>query len=74
MDEIKHFFRVYKSLEGKDTSIGVVKGKEDAIKIFGCLEFDMNKYEIKKNGEKRVPLSMEFAMIFIRFRIEFNSI
>lgn len=32
-EEIKHFFLVYKSLEGKSTSVGVVKGKEEAIKV-----------------------------------------
>ena len=33
MDEIKHFFAVYKTLEGKPTSIDVVKGHEDAERI-----------------------------------------
>ena len=33
MDEIKHFFAVYKTLEGKPTSIDVVKGRVDAEKI-----------------------------------------
>ena len=33
MDEIKHFFAVYKTLEGKPTSVDVVKGHEEAEKI-----------------------------------------
>jgi len=33
MDEIKHFFAVYKTLEGKSTSVDVVKGREDAERI-----------------------------------------
>lgn len=33
MDEIKHFFSVYKTLEGKETTIDVVLGKEEAHKI-----------------------------------------
>ena len=30
MEEIKHFFSVYKTLEGKDTAIDEVKGREEA--------------------------------------------
>ena len=33
MDEIKHFFTVYKSLEGKDTEIGDFYGAEEAKKV-----------------------------------------
>ena len=33
MDEIKHFFAVYKTLEGKPTSVDVVKGRFEAEKI-----------------------------------------
>ena len=33
MDEIKHFFSVYKTLEGKPTSVDVVKGHEEAEQI-----------------------------------------
>lgn len=33
MDEIKHFFTVYKTLEGKTTAVDVVKGSEEAKKI-----------------------------------------
>lgn len=32
-DEMSHFFTVYKSLEGKETVIDEVKGKDDAVKI-----------------------------------------
>lgn len=39
MAEIKHFFAVYKTLEGKDTAIDEVKGKEEAERIIQeCLE------------------------------------
>lgn len=31
-NEIRHFFRVYKNLEGKVTQVTAIKGKEDAIK------------------------------------------
>ena len=38
-DEIRHFFQVYKSLEGKDTSVDVVLGHEDAERIIAdCLK------------------------------------
>ena len=30
---MSHFFTVYKSLEGKETVIDEVKGKDDAVKI-----------------------------------------
>ena len=33
MDEIKHFFAVYKMLEGKDTSVDVVKDHQEAERI-----------------------------------------
>ena len=33
MDEIKHFFSVYKSLEGKATAVHNFKGREEAIAI-----------------------------------------
>ena len=33
MDEIRHFFQVYKTLEGKDTSVYVFKNREDAERI-----------------------------------------
>ena len=33
MDEIKHFFAVYKTLEGKDTSVDVVKDHVEAERI-----------------------------------------
>lgn len=33
MEEIKHFFTVYKTLEGKPTSVDVFKGREEAVEI-----------------------------------------
>jgi inorganic pyrophosphatase len=39
MDEIKHFFQVYKSLEGKDTSVEVFKDRKAAEQIIqDCLD------------------------------------
>ena len=39
MDEIKHFFTVYKTLENKSTSVDVFKNRESAIEIINnCLE------------------------------------
>lgn len=31
-DEIRHFFQVYKTLEGKETSVDAIRGKDEAIK------------------------------------------
>ena len=42
MDEIKHFFSVYKTLEGKETAVDVVTGREEAIKT---IEESMDKYK-----------------------------
>lgn len=45
-NEIRHFFQVYKSLEGKDTIVPSVEGKEVAVNIVReCLE----NYEKKFN-------------------------
>ena len=41
MDEIKHFFSVYKTLEGKPTSVDIVKGREEAEKI---IEESLKRY------------------------------
>ena len=41
MDEIKHFFSVYKTLEGKPTSVDVVKGHEEAEQI---IEESLKRY------------------------------
>ena len=43
-DEIKHFFEVYKQLEGKTTTVDRMLGKEDAEKI---IEKCMKAYEEK---------------------------
>ncbi len=38
-DEMQHFFKVYKQLEGLDTTVDSVAGKEDAIKVINeCIE------------------------------------
>ena len=43
-DEMRHFFTVYKSLEGKKTAVDEVQGHEAAIKIVKeCIE----NYKIK---------------------------
>jgi inorganic pyrophosphatase len=41
MDEIKHFFMVYKSLEGKDTSVEVFKDRKAAEEI---IQRSLDKY------------------------------
>ena len=43
--EIKHFFRVYKSLEGKETVVSDVLGRDEAIKIIvKCQNAYIEKY------------------------------
>ena len=42
MDEIKHFFAVYKTLEGKDTSVDVVKDRAEAERI---IENSLKSYQ-----------------------------
>ena len=43
--EIRHFFRVYKSLEGKETVVSDVLGREEAIKIIiKCRNAYIEKY------------------------------
>ena len=41
-DEMKHFFKVYKNLEGKDTAVDEVKDREDAIEI---IKLAINNYK-----------------------------
>lgn len=35
-EEMQHFFRVYKNLEGKDTVVDEVRGREDAVKTIAA--------------------------------------
>ena len=43
--EIRHFVRVYKSLEGKETVVSDVLGREEAIKIIiKCQNAYIEKY------------------------------
>ena len=43
--EIKHFFRVYKSLEGKETVVSDVRGRDEAVKIIiKCQNAYIEKY------------------------------
>lgn len=44
VDEIKHFFQVYKTLEGKSTAIHEMKDREYACKI---IEECINDYQVK---------------------------
>lgn len=54
MAEIKHFFAVYKTLEGKDTAVDVVKGPLEAKKIIAdCIKDYHHQIEPKVNAEKR---------------------
>lgn len=43
-EEMRHFFSVYKSLEGKETAVDEAKGRDEAIKI---IEQSLENY--KKN-------------------------
>lgn len=51
LDEIKHFFKVYKQLEGKETIVTNLLGREDAIKVIDkCIKNYEDK--IEKKGTK----------------------
>ena len=55
MDEIKHFFTVYKSLEGKSTAIDEVKGRDVAIQIIeSCIRAYHNQIEPKVRAERNI--------------------
>ena len=54
MDEIKHFFSVYKTLEGKDTSVDVFKNREEAERIIEtCLESYRHQIEPRIVAERK---------------------
>ncbi|MEG1154123.1 MAG: inorganic diphosphatase, partial [Ruthenibacterium sp.] len=43
--EMRHFFTVYKNLEGKETAVDEVKGPEEARKIImSCIDAYIEKY------------------------------
>lgn len=48
-EEIRHFFQVYKSLEGKETVVHHVKGKEHAMNI---IKESLERYKEKFNEQK----------------------
>lgn len=50
-DEMKHFFSVYKALEGKSTAVSAVVGRDEAVKM---VEKSINYYNSKfgHGGEK----------------------
>ena len=53
MEEIKHFFSVYKTLEGKDTAIDEVKGRDEAERIIAeCIKTYHNVIEPKVKAER----------------------
>ena len=53
MDEIRHFFTVYKSLEGKDTEIGEIYGAQEAKDIINkCLAAYKRDIEPKVKAER----------------------
>ena len=55
MDEIKHFFSVYKSLEGKDTDIQEVKGVEVAKQVIrDCIKAYHIEIEPKIIAERKI--------------------
>ena len=47
-DEMQHFFTVYKQLEGKNTAVDTVQGREDALKIIeqSLVRYKENLFEI----------------------------
>lgn len=47
-NEIRHFFRVYKNLEGKVTNVTSIKGKDEAIKI---IKESIENYKEYKEGK-----------------------
>lgn len=48
-DEMRHFFSVYKQLEGKETAVDKIGGREEAVKIISrCIESYNGKYSDKK--------------------------
>ena len=47
-NEIRHFFRVYKSLEGKETSVTSIEGKDAAIEV---IKKDLRTYEDYRAGK-----------------------
>lgn len=54
MDEIRHFFAVYKSLEGKSTAVEEIKGREDAIRIIKeCMDSYKRNIEPKVIAERK---------------------
>ena len=57
MDEIKHFFTVYKSLEGKETAINEVKGVEVAKQVIAdCISAYKQIVEPKYLAERNAKL------------------
>ncbi len=53
-DEMRHFFQVYKQLEGKSTAVNEIRGQKDAMEIIRkCIENfeNMNSKKIKKHGK-----------------------
>ena len=49
-DEIRHFFKVYKSLEGKETSVTSIEGREAAIEV---IKKDIQAYQDYMDGKFR---------------------
>jgi inorganic pyrophosphatase len=47
-NEIRHFFRVYKNLEGKVTQVTAIKGKDAAMEV---IQSSMNAYKDYKDGK-----------------------
>lgn len=47
-NEIRHFFRVYKNLEGKVTQVTAIKGRDEALKV---IKNSMEAYKEYKEGK-----------------------
>ncbi|MBP5605075.1 MAG: inorganic diphosphatase, partial [Ruminiclostridium sp.] len=54
-EEMQHFFRVYKQLEGKETAVNEVQGQKAATEVVAqCIENYKNKYGSHKSEEATV--------------------
>ncbi len=69
-DEIRHFFRVYKSLEGKETSVTSIEGKEAALEV---IEKDMRNYGDYMSGKFKTYEPLDENEISMDIRVAKRS-
>lgn len=54
-EEMQHFFRVYKQLEGKETAVNEVQGQKTATEVIAqCIENYKNKYGSRESEKVTV--------------------